>query len=191
MQRVYDEMGEVQDAIDAAGRLGPRPDHRGRDGRAAGARRRRRVGAVRWGATSRRAVPAAAVEARHPAARRADQPPRRGDGRVAAAPPAGLPGMVVAITHDRYFLDEVAEWILELDRGEGLPVRGQLLRMAEQKRDRLAQEEREESARSASSPRRPSGSARPRRDAARRPRPACRPTRRCSTGSAPSRSPSR
>ena len=40
------------------------------------------------------------------------------------------PGTVVAVTHDRYFLDNVAEWILELDRGEGYPVQGQLLALA-------------------------------------------------------------
>ena len=43
---------------------------------------------------------------------------------------ADYPGTVVTVTHDRYFLDEVAGWILELDRGHGIPVRGQLLRLA-------------------------------------------------------------
>jgi ATP-binding cassette ChvD family protein len=56
-------------------------------------------------------------------------------------------GMVVAITHDRYFLDEVAEWILELDRGKGTPYHGNYSGWLEQKRARLAQEEKEESAR--------------------------------------------
>ncbi len=56
-------------------------------------------------------------------------------------------GMVVAVTHDRYFLDEVAEWILELDRGSYYPFQGNYSGWLEQKRDRLAQEEREESAR--------------------------------------------
>src|SRR6056297_3031302 len=56
-------------------------------------------------------------------------------------------GMVVSITHDRYFLDEVAEWILELDRGKGFPFEGNYSGWLEQKRARLAQEEREESAR--------------------------------------------
>ncbi len=55
-------------------------------------------------------------------------------------------GMVVSITHDRYFLDEVAEWILELDRGRGYPYEGNYSGWLEQKRQRLAQEEREESA---------------------------------------------
>jgi energy-dependent translational throttle protein EttA len=56
-------------------------------------------------------------------------------------------GMVVAVTHDRYFLDEVAEWILELDRGGYYPFEGNYSGWLEQKRKRLEQEEREESAR--------------------------------------------
>jgi ATP-binding cassette ChvD family protein len=56
-------------------------------------------------------------------------------------------GMVVAITHDRYFLDEVAEWILELDRGRGMPFEGNYSSWLEQKRDQLAKEEKEESSR--------------------------------------------
>src|SRR4051794_9520985 len=56
-------------------------------------------------------------------------------------------GTVVAVTHDRYFLDNVAGWILELDRGRGLPFRGNYTSWLEQKQARLAQEERQESAR--------------------------------------------
>ena len=57
------------------------------------------------------------------------------------------PGTVVAVTHDRYFLDNVAGWILELDRGEGIPFKGNYSSWLEQKQKRLAQEERTESAR--------------------------------------------
>jgi len=57
------------------------------------------------------------------------------------------PGTVVAITHDRYFLDNVAGWILELDRGAGIPWEGNYSSWLEQKRTRLAQEEKQESAR--------------------------------------------
>ena len=57
------------------------------------------------------------------------------------------PGTVVAITHDRYFLDNVAEWILELDRGEGIPWKGNYSSWLEQKRERLRVEEKQESAR--------------------------------------------
>jgi ATP-binding cassette ChvD family protein len=56
-------------------------------------------------------------------------------------------GTVVAVTHDRYFLDNVAGWILELDRGQGLPFKGNYSSWLEQKQARLAQEERQESAR--------------------------------------------
>ena len=57
------------------------------------------------------------------------------------------PGTVVAITHDRYFLDNVAGWILELDRGRGIPWQGNYSSWLEQKEKRLAQEEKKESAR--------------------------------------------
>jgi len=56
-------------------------------------------------------------------------------------------GTVVAVTHDRYFLDNVAGWILELDRGAGIPWEGNYSSWLEQKRTRLAQEEKTESAR--------------------------------------------
>src|SRR5205807_5076044 len=56
-------------------------------------------------------------------------------------------GTVVAITHDRYFLDNVAGWILELDRGRGFPFEGNYSSWLEQKSARLAQEEKSESAR--------------------------------------------
>lgn len=56
------------------------------------------------------------------------------------------PGTVVAITHDRYFLDEVAEWILELDRGEGIPFQGNYTAWLEAKEKRLALEAKQESA---------------------------------------------
>jgi len=58
-----------------------------------------------------------------------------------------FPGTVVAVTHDRYFLDNAAEWILELDRGHGIPWKGNYSSWLEQKEDRLKQEEASESAR--------------------------------------------
>ena len=60
---------------------------------------------------------------------------------------AEFPGTVVAITHDRYFLDNVAKWILELDRGKGIPWEGNYSSWLDQKKNRLAQEEKTESAR--------------------------------------------
>src|SRR5258708_5118434 len=71
-----------------------------------------------------------------------------------AEPVAGLerflkdyPGTVVGVTHDRYFLDNVAGWILELDRGSGIPWEGNYSSWREQKQNRLAQEEKAESRR--------------------------------------------
>ncbi len=58
------------------------------------------------------------------------------------------PGTVVAITHDRYFLDNAAEWILELDRGRGIPYKGNYSTWLEQKEQRLEQEQKSEDARS-------------------------------------------
>ena len=58
-----------------------------------------------------------------------------------------FPGTVVAVTHDRYFLDNAAEWILELDRGHGIPWKGNYSSWLEQKEERLKQEESTESAR--------------------------------------------
>jgi energy-dependent translational throttle protein EttA len=57
------------------------------------------------------------------------------------------PGAVLIVTHDRYFLDNVTGWILEIDRGRGIPYQGNYSAYLEQKRKRLSQEEREESAR--------------------------------------------
>ena len=58
-----------------------------------------------------------------------------------------FPGTVVAVTHDRYFLDNAAEWILELDRGEGIPFKGNYSAWLEQKEQRLEQESKQEAAR--------------------------------------------
>jgi len=60
---------------------------------------------------------------------------------------ADFPGTVVAVTHDRYFLDNAAEWILELDRGRGIPWKGNYSSWLEQKDERLKQEDSQEKAR--------------------------------------------
>src|SRR5205807_1821380 len=57
------------------------------------------------------------------------------------------PGTVIAVTHDRYFLDNVAGWILELDRGQGIPWQGNYSSWLEQKQERLRREEKSESER--------------------------------------------
>ncbi|EAY69858.1 ATPase component of ABC transporter [Burkholderia dolosa AU0158] len=103
---------------------------------------------VRRRKAPRRAVQAAAREARHAAARRT---------RPTTSMPESVdwleqflvrfPGTVVAVTHDRYFLDNAAEWILELDRGHGIPWKGNYSSWLDQKEERLKQEEAAESAR--------------------------------------------
>jgi sulfate-transporting ATPase len=60
---------------------------------------------------------------------------------------AKFPGTVIAVTHDRYFLDNAAEWILELDRGQGIPWKGNYSSWLEQKEARLATEQKQEDAR--------------------------------------------
>ncbi len=67
-------------------------------------------------------------------------------------------GTVVLVTHDRYFLDNVAKWILELDRGQGIPWEGNYSSWLEQKQARLALEEKQESSSANSSPASSSGS---------------------------------
>ena len=79
-------------------------------------------------------------------------------------------GTIVAVTHDRYFLDNVAGWILELDRGHGIPFKGNYSSWLEQKQARLAQEEKQESARQRTIAASSSGCARTRRAGARSPR---------------------
>jgi energy-dependent translational throttle protein EttA len=64
---------------------------------------------------------------------------------VAGAAPPEIRGTVIAVTHDRYFLDNVAGWILELDRGRGIPFKGNYSSWLEQKQERLRQEEKSES----------------------------------------------
>jgi hypothetical protein len=83
-------------------------------------------------------VPPAAERTRPAAARRAHQPPRRRVGRWLERFLQDYAGTVVAITHDRYFLDNVAKWILELDRGRGIPFEGNYSSWLEQKQERLA-----------------------------------------------------
>jgi energy-dependent translational throttle protein EttA len=147
MQKVYDEMGEVQDAIDAADAWDlERTVEIAMD-------------ALRVPDGDMEVEPLSGGEKRRVALCRLllsrpdilllDEPTNHLDAETVAwlqRHLADYPGMVVAITHDRYFLDEVAEWILELDRGKGYPFEGNYSGWLEQKRERLRQEEREESA---------------------------------------------
>ncbi|MFU8841206.1 MAG: energy-dependent translational throttle protein EttA [Nitriliruptoraceae bacterium] len=146
MQRVYEEMAEVQDAIDAA-------DAWDLDRTIEIAMDALRVPdaddpTTLSGGEKRRAALARLLLSK-PDILLLDEPTNHLDAESVAWLQRTLndyAGMVVAITHDRYFLDEVAEWILELDRGKGFPYHGNYSGWLEQKRERLRQEEREESA---------------------------------------------
>ncbi|MDP9023612.1 MAG: energy-dependent translational throttle protein EttA [Actinomycetota bacterium] len=148
MQRVYDEFAEVQDAIDAAGawdldrtleiamdalRVPPGDTD---------------VSTLSGG--ERRRVALCRLLLSKPDLLLLDEPTNHLDAESVAWLERHLqdyPGTVVAVTHDRYFLDNVAGWILELDRGKGFPYRGNYSGWLDQKRQRLAQEEKHESAR--------------------------------------------
>ncbi|MDX1621702.1 MAG: energy-dependent translational throttle protein EttA [Nitriliruptorales bacterium] len=148
MQKIYDEMAEVQDAIDAADAWDlertveiamdalrvPDPEA---DVSVLSGGERRRVALCR-------------LLLSKPDLLLLDEPTNHLDAETVAWLQRHLQdyaGTVVAITHDRYFLDEVAEWILELDRGKGHPFEGNYSGWLEQKQERLRQEEKEESAR--------------------------------------------
>ncbi len=148
MQKVYDRMAVVQDAIDAADAWDVErtveiamdalrvPDGDA-DVRTLSGGERRRVALCRLLLTK-------------PDLLLLDEPTNHLDADTVAWLQRHLneyPGTVIAITHDRYFLDEVAGWILEVDRGRGYPFEGNYSGWLEQKRARLAKEENEESAR--------------------------------------------
>jgi len=146
MQKVYEQMGEVQDAIDAA-------DAWDLDRTIEVAMDALRVPdaddvTVLSGGEKRRAALCRLLLSK-PDILLLDEPTNHLDAESVAWLQRTLQdyaGMVVSITHDRYFLDEVAEWILEIDRGKGYPFEGNYSGWLEQKRERLRQEEREESA---------------------------------------------
>jgi ATP-binding cassette ChvD family protein len=148
MQKVYDRMAVVQDAIDAADAWDVErtveiamdalrvPDGDA-DVRTLSGGERRRVALCRLLLT-------------RPDLLLLDEPTNHLDADTVGWLQRHLneyPGTVIAITHDRYFLDEVAGWILEVDRGRGYPFEGNYSGWLEQKRARLAKEEKEESSR--------------------------------------------
>ena len=155
----YAEEGADFDAL--AVRAGtPRGDHRvvGRGPFGADGNRRRRASASRRGTRRSRTSRAARSAASRCASsccpgptcccstsRRTTSTPRASTGSSSSW--RSFPGTVVAVTHDRYFLDNAAEWILELDRGKGIPWKGNYSNWLEQKEQRLEIESKQDQAR--------------------------------------------
>src|ERR1051325_1951597 len=148
MEKLLEEQGKLQDAIEAANgwdldrtleiamdalRLPP-PD----------------ADVTKLSGGERRQIGRADVLLRQPALLLLDEPTNHLDAESVAWLERHLQeykGTVVAVTHDRYFLDNVAGWILELDRGAGIPWEGNYSSWLDQKQQRLAHEEKQESAR--------------------------------------------
>ena len=145
MEKLLDEQARLQDQIDAAERVGARPPRRDRDGRAAPAPAATPT-STSSPAARRRRVALCRVLLQQPDMLLLDEPTNHLDAESVAWLERFLKeftGTVVAVTHDRYFLDNVAGWILELDRGAGIPWEGNYSSWLEQKQNRLAQEEKE------------------------------------------------
>jgi sulfate-transporting ATPase len=148
MQKVYDEMARVQDQIEAVGAweldreievamdvMNLPPGDAEVESLSGGERRR---------------VALCKLLLRRPDLLLLDEPTNHLDAEAVQwleRHLAEYPGTVVAVTHDRYFLDNVAQWILELDRGQGIPWEGNYSSWLEQKQERLAREEKSATAR--------------------------------------------
>ncbi len=148
MERVLDEQARVQDAIETAG--GWELDRKVEIAMDAMRLPPGDADVATLSGGERRRVALCKVLLQQPDILLLDEPTNHLDAESVAWLELHLkqyPGTVVAVTHDRYFLDNVAGWILELDRGEGIPWQGNYSSWLEQKQDRLAREEKQESSR--------------------------------------------
>ncbi|MEZ4247383.1 MAG: energy-dependent translational throttle protein EttA [Polyangiales bacterium] len=150
MTKLLEKQGPSSGSDRRRRRLEPRPRARDRDGRAPPPARRRRKHRETLSGGEKRRVALCRLLLEKPDLLLLDEPTNHLDAESVAWLQGHLqsyPGCIILITHDRYFLDNVVDWILELDRGEAFPFKGNYSEWLENKQKRLELEEKQESSR--------------------------------------------